>query len=87
MSTTASNTPLVEVNNLEVVYGGAILAVNGVSIVVPQGGFVSVLGANGAGKTSFVPLPATSASSAVPSPRVKSSTTVSRSRSRHRATS
>jgi branched-chain amino acid transport system ATP-binding protein len=54
MSTSASNTPLVEVNNLEVVYNGAILAVNGVSIVVPQGGFVSVLGANGAGKTSLV---------------------------------
>ena len=54
MSTSASNTPLVEVNILEVVYGGAILAVNGVSIVVPQGGFVSVLGANGAGKTSLV---------------------------------
>ncbi|MGA0064878.1 MAG: ATP-binding cassette domain-containing protein, partial [Ilumatobacteraceae bacterium] len=54
MSTAATDTPLVEVRNLEVIYGGAIRAVNGVSIVVPKCGFVSVLGANGAGKTSLV---------------------------------
>lgn len=47
-------TPIVQVSNLEVMYNGAIRALNGVSIVVPHGGFVSVLGANGAGKTSLV---------------------------------
>ena len=54
MSTQQTSTPIVQVNNLEVMYNGAIRALNGVSIVVPPGGFVSVLGANGAGKTSLV---------------------------------
>jgi len=46
--------PILEVRNIEVLYNGAIRALNGVSIVIPQSGFVSVLGANGAGKTSLV---------------------------------
>jgi branched-chain amino acid transport system ATP-binding protein len=54
MNTQQTSTPIVQVNNLEVMYNGAIRALNGVSIVVPPGGFVSVLGANGAGKTSLV---------------------------------
>jgi branched-chain amino acid transport system ATP-binding protein len=54
MNTQQTSTPIVQVNNVEVMYNGAIRALNGVSIVVPPGGFVSVLGANGAGKTSLV---------------------------------
>lgn len=54
MTSTQVATPIVQVSNLEVMYNGAIRALNGVSIVVPPGGFVSVLGANGAGKTSLV---------------------------------
>jgi len=54
MTSVVTNTPIVEARNLEVVYGGAILALNDVSVTVPRGGFVSVLGANGAGKTTLV---------------------------------
>lgn len=44
---------LLEVSNLTVEYGGA-RAVNGVSLKVSEGGFVSIIGANGAGKTSIL---------------------------------
>lgn len=49
MSETA---PLLAVNTIEVVYNQVILALKGVSLVVPQGGLVALLGANGAGKTT-----------------------------------
>ncbi|MES1155645.1 MAG: ABC transporter ATP-binding protein [Pseudorhodoplanes sp.] len=45
-------TPALEIQNLEVVYGGAILGVRGLTLGVPDGGFVALLGANGAGKTT-----------------------------------
>ncbi len=41
-----------EISGLSVVYGQAIEALDGVSISVPQGGFVALLGANGAGKST-----------------------------------
>lgn len=44
--------PLLSVTNVEVVYGGSILAVRGVSLEVPAGAIVALLGANGAGKTT-----------------------------------
>jgi branched-chain amino acid transport system ATP-binding protein len=44
--------PLLEVDNIHVHYGQAIEAVRGVSLTVPQGGIVALLGANGAGKTT-----------------------------------
>ncbi|MES2537210.1 MAG: ABC transporter ATP-binding protein [Pseudomonadota bacterium] len=47
-------TPLLEVANLEVVYKESILAVEGVSIVVPRGSIVAVIGSNGAGKTTML---------------------------------
>jgi branched-chain amino acid transport system ATP-binding protein len=40
------------VNNIEVVYSSVILVLKGVSLSVPRGGIVALLGANGAGKTT-----------------------------------
>ncbi len=44
--------PLLTVNNIEVIYGHVILVLKGVSLNVPEGGIVALLGANGAGKTT-----------------------------------
>jgi branched-chain amino acid transport system ATP-binding protein len=43
---------LLVVNNIEVVYDHVILVLKGVSLSVPEGGVVALLGANGAGKTT-----------------------------------
>lgn len=40
------------VNNVEVIYDHVILVLKGVSLQVPKGGIVAILGANGAGKTT-----------------------------------
>ena len=40
------------VNNIEVIYEHVILVLKGVSLAVPQGGIVALLGANGAGKST-----------------------------------
>jgi len=40
------------VNNIEVIYDRVILVLKGVSLTVPKGGIVALLGANGAGKTT-----------------------------------
>ena len=45
-------TPVLAVKNIEVVYNHVILVLRGVSLKVPQGGIVSLLGANGAGKST-----------------------------------
>ncbi len=39
-------------NNIEVIYDRIILVIKGVSLTVPEGGIVALLGANGAGKTT-----------------------------------
>jgi branched-chain amino acid transport system ATP-binding protein len=44
--------PLLEVNGIEVIYNHVILVLKGVSLSVPEGGIVALLGANGAGKTT-----------------------------------
>ena len=44
---------LLEVNNIETYYG-PIMAIRGVSFAVPQGQIVTILGANGAGKTTIL---------------------------------
>ena len=43
---------LLTVNNIEGIYDHVILVLKGVSLEVPEGGIVALLGANGAGKTT-----------------------------------
>ena len=43
---------ILSVNNIEVIYDHVILVLKGVSLDVPRGGIVAILGANGAGKTT-----------------------------------
>ncbi len=43
---------ILSVNNIEVIYNHVILVLKGVSLTVPKGGIVAILGANGAGKTT-----------------------------------
>jgi len=44
--------PLLSVNNIEVIYDHVILVLKGVSLQVPEGKIIALLGANGAGKTT-----------------------------------
>ena len=44
--------PILQVNNIEVIYSHVILVLKGVSLTLPRGGIVAILGANGAGKTT-----------------------------------
>jgi len=44
--------PLLAVTNIEVIYNHVILVLKGVSLSVPEGGIVALLGANGAGKST-----------------------------------
>jgi branched-chain amino acid transport system ATP-binding protein len=44
--------PMLNVNNVEVIYDHVILVLKGVSLSVPEGGIVALLGANGAGKST-----------------------------------
>ncbi len=43
---------MLTVNNIEVVYGGTILVLKGVSLAVSEGQITALIGANGAGKTT-----------------------------------
>ena len=45
--------PLLEVSNVETYYG-PIMAIRGISFTVPRGSIVTILGANGAGKTTVL---------------------------------
>src|SRR5450631_891686 len=48
----AAPAPLLSVNNVEVVYDNVILVLRGLSLAVPKGAIVALLGANGAGKST-----------------------------------
>src|SRR5919109_2626874 len=50
--TAAAGTPILSINNIEVIYDHVILVLKGVSLTVPAGGVVALLGANGAGKST-----------------------------------
>src|SRR4051794_25257216 len=52
ISVAATAEPILTVNNIEVIYDHVILVLKGVSLTVPRGGIVALLGANGAGKTT-----------------------------------
>ena len=43
---------MLKVNNIEVVYNKVILVLKGISLEVPEGAVIALLGANGAGKTT-----------------------------------
>jgi branched-chain amino acid transport system ATP-binding protein len=48
----AERPAILALNNVEVIYDHVILVLKGVSLAVPQGAIVALLGANGAGKTT-----------------------------------
>ncbi len=52
MQSSPSPAAYLSVNNIEVIYDHVILVLKGVSLTVPEGGIVALLGANGAGKTT-----------------------------------
>ena len=51
---TDSPTIVLSIKNIEVIYDHVILVLKGVSLDVPEGGIVALLGANGAGKTTTI---------------------------------
>ena len=54
-STTTAAAPVdnvLSVRNIEVIYDSVSLAIKGISLDVPRGGLIALLGANGAGKST-----------------------------------
>ena len=46
------DSPLLLINNIEVIYDHVILVLKGISLEVPKGDIIALLGANGAGKST-----------------------------------
>jgi len=51
MSSEQTN-PILSLNSIEVLYDSVLMAIKGVSLEVPNGGMVALLGSNGAGKST-----------------------------------
>ncbi len=51
---TGTDNIVLSIKNIEVIYDHVILVLKGVSLDVPEGGIVALLGANGAGKTTTI---------------------------------
>lgn len=49
-----SENTMLSIQNIEVIYDHVILVLKGISLDVPKGGIVALLGANGAGKTTTI---------------------------------
>ncbi len=49
---TGGGSPILEVNNIEVVYNKVVQVLRGLSLAVPRGQIVALLGSNGAGKST-----------------------------------
>jgi len=49
---TGDGSPILEVNNIEVVYNKVVQVLRGLSLAVPRGQIVALLGSNGAGKST-----------------------------------
>jgi ABC-type Mn2+/Zn2+ transport system ATPase subunit len=73
---------VLNVNGIEVIYNHVILVLKGVSLQVPEGGIVAILGGNGAGKTTTLRAVSNllQAASAARSPRAASSCAASASK-------
>lgn len=54
MENMSTDNTILSIKNIEVIYDHVILVLKGVSLDVPQGGIVALLGANGAGKTTTI---------------------------------
>jgi branched-chain amino acid transport system ATP-binding protein len=48
----SSEAPVLEINNIEVIYEDVILVLRGLTLLVPEGKVVALLGSNGAGKST-----------------------------------